>query len=845
MEIPDGSRAGATLGIIRAGFLEKKKNGTFADSWKERYFVLTRTHLHRFVRSRDGAGVAEDLFGMPKHSVMVRDITTFEQGQKNYREIEIKSRIGTKGAEYVMTLRAASDEDASAWLESISIAKRQSRGKSLTRRQTISGNYLPASTSSASAAVQETPSSGAAASPGAPVGWDSAVTSAAPPAPAAATATAPATMNDNAVTLISQRRNGTEEVLVLFPSMIHVSAVPGVLKSADILVTLASGARYSVAASKCFKANSKVALEQFEGPGFVSMCKTPPAVFMHIHGSPRRKQASSAKSPRTPRRMTPPEGKKKSSNNNNNNNAVCDHIMWALLTATPMAFWYCAATETRTRYLCTALLAVVLLMQFILSRFVCRRSSTSAAQTNEGEASDTRKTRDITPSYDLEAIVEVVGVEAVVDALDPSNTGQSDTPATPRTPKIVLPPAPPAMELDQLKSLSLTDPAKRIDQLLRNGCLEDFEDCTDGEMGTEESSPLEGVLLALAERICKAVLMDYQQTYDDLPTTSYERGVATPPEAWPNNSTATRHPGALFLDSTLVVGFVRGYAVTNKKTGEVNESQSYKETIEALVKSLSWRIDMRTYTTLEEDLPFIKETFAMWPNLMYGTDVFGHTIMAERIKTVRTGEITSFYNSADHSAKAGKFYEILRVRAQILEAIARKKRGISIDKGFRTHKMLLIIDMDGLSLGRMRSMIAARTAVQMIFSLGSDNYPETVRRIYIVNAPFIFSTLFNVAKGMLDPVTVDKIKVIGKPSKLIAEMKRDNVDYDQMPDWLGGQASHQGVSMETIAEEYVKHHIGEMEKKTSEKAVASAATATATAAKKSPSLAAAKKEDSK
>lgn len=234
--------------------------------------------------------------------------------------------------------------------------------------------------------------------------------------------------------------------------------------------------------------------------------------------------------------------------------------------------------------------------------------------------------------------------------------------------------------------------------------------------------------------------------------------------------TTVQHPSSLVLDSTLLVGFIRGYAVNVKKSAALDLEKSYVETIEALVKSLSWRYDMRTSTVLEEDLPFVDEvsrlavdpivflalslfshlappppptqTFAMWPNLMYGKDSFGHTIMAERITSVQTAEITAYYNEADHENKSGKFYEILRVRAQILEAIARKKREISIEKGFRTHKMLLIVDMGGLTGGRIKKMIAARAAVQMIFSLGSDNYPETMRRIYIVNAPFFFNMLY-------------------------------------------------------------------------------------------------------
>ncbi len=34
-------------------------------------------------------------------------------------------------------------------------------------------------------------------------------------------------------------------------------------------------------------------------------------------------------------------------------------------------------------------------------------------------------------------------------------------------------------------------------------------------------------------------------------------------------------------------------------------------------------------------------------------------------------------------------------------------------------------------------------------------------KFYIVNAPYIFTTVWSVVKGWLDPVTVEKIKILG------------------------------------------------------------------------------------
>lgn len=53
------------------------------------------------------------------------------------------------------------------------------------------------------------------------------------------------------------------------------------------------------------------------------------------------------------------------------------------------------------------------------------------------------------------------------------------------------------------------------------------------------------------------------------------------------------------------------------------------------------------------------------------------------------------------------------------------------------------------------------TYVQQASNIGQHYYPETMGKFYIVNAPYIFTTVWSVVKGWLDPVTVEKIKILG------------------------------------------------------------------------------------
>lgn len=67
--------------------------------------------------------------------------------------------------------------------------------------------------------------------------------------------------------------------------------------------------------------------------------------------------------------------------------------------------------------------------------------------------------------------------------------------------------------------------------------------------------------------------------------------------------------------------------------------------------------------------------------------------------------------------------------------------------------------------------------------IGQDYYPERLGHMFVVNAPFVFTAIWTIAKVWLDKKTKKKINIVGGSyKKLLNEM----IDDDNLPDFLGG-----------------------------------------------------------
>ncbi|XP_046460797.1 SEC14-like protein 2 [Daphnia pulex] len=96
-----------------------------------------------------------------------------------------------------------------------------------------------------------------------------------------------------------------------------------------------------------------------------------------------------------------------------------------------------------------------------------------------------------------------------------------------------------------------------------------------------------------------------------------------------------------------------------------------------------------------------------------------------------------------------------------------------------------IIDMEGLSMRQMAYKPFRDVGFEGI-QISEANYPESLRRVFIVNAPKVFTFVFNMVKPFLHPVTLDKISVFGFDKSEWSAALLKEIDADQLPVHYGG-----------------------------------------------------------
>ena len=69
------------------------------------------------------------------------------------------------------------------------------------------------------------------------------------------------------------------------------------------------------------------------------------------------------------------------------------------------------------------------------------------------------------------------------------------------------------------------------------------------------------------------------------------------------------------------------------------------------------------------------------------------------------------------------------------------------------------MDMKGFTMGKFNQH--TKKLFGITSRIGSDFYPETLYKSFIINAPFIFRGIWAGLKGFLDKKTVNKIHILG------------------------------------------------------------------------------------
>lgn len=253
-------------------------------------------------------------------------------------------------------------------------------------------------------------------------------------------------------------------------------------------------------------------------------------------------------------------------------------------------------------------------------------------------------------------------------------------------------------------------------------------------------------------------------------------------------SAGTGHPGNLVPDQQKALDHLtelvraQGYADRTDEATLLRFLRARKFDVmkahEMYTANEKWRKEYGTNTILQDfEYPERNDVLKYYPKYYYQTDIDGRPVYYEEIGKV---DITKLLKITTKERMLRDIvYEYEAFTTYRLPAASRKV-------GHLVETSCTVLDLKGISLSLARSVYGFISDAAYI---GQNYYPERMGKFYIINAPWGFSMVWSVIKKFLDPVTVDKIHILG--SKYQSELARQ-VPPENLPVEFGGKAKADG-----------------------------------------------------
>ncbi|KAL9258642.1 Phosphatidylinositol/phosphatidylcholine transfer protein SFH13-like protein [Drosera capensis] len=201
---------------------------------------------------------------------------------------------------------------------------------------------------------------------------------------------------------------------------------------------------------------------------------------------------------------------------------------------------------------------------------------------------------------------------------------------------------------------------------------------------------------------------------------------------------------------------------------------SIPKTIQMWEEMLHWRKEFGTDTIMKDfEFQELAEVLQYYPHGYHGVDKEGRPVYIERLGNTHPGKLMNV-TTIDRYLK----YHV----QEFEKALNEKFPACSVAAKRRICSTTSILDVQGLGLKNFTKNAA--NILSSMLKIDNSYYPETLHRMYIVNASTGFKRmLWPAVQKFLDAKTITKIQVLD--TKSLPELL-EVIDSSELPDFLGG-----------------------------------------------------------